>query len=329
MTPDAARREAGAILKQARDAAEGKIGAVDPAISRQKIRSMPRLSSFVDDFIEAERKSGRRKRTRDLVAYLTLAKKLWGARPVNGIARADVARAVRDIAEDGERFHTANRFRSEVSALFTAALKAGHVTVNPAYGVDRYPERPRQRVLSDEEAKRLAEALDRETDPTVAGAFRILLGTACRVGELLAAKLADVNLEERIWNLPTQKSDRAGTIPLTDDVVAAFKSIPRGTGPYVISGRFPLKPRRDLSREWTRLRKSAELPSDIRTHDLRRSAGLWLVRTSGLAVAQRILRHATPAITSAVYSPLTVDEDLRPALEKVGAVLRFKRAAAK
>ena len=105
-------------------------------------------------------------------------------------------------------------------------------------------------------------------------------------------------------------------LPLASPTVARLRVSPR-IGLFVVAGRDPEKPRRDLKRPWTNIRKIAEV-EDVHIHDLRRTFGLAVTRSAGLHVASKLLRHSDVRVTERVYAPLGID-DLREALEKVHA----------
>jgi integrase len=201
------------------------------------------------------------------------------------------------------------------------------VPVNVAMRVRPLPENPpRQRVLDDDELGRALEAVASLTDPYVRLAFILLIETGARLSEVLHARWADIDLEGKLWRLPSPKSGKPQVIPLPDSTCAAIRNVAR-LGPYVIPGQSGNAPRSDLKRPWNLIRESAEL-SDCNIHDLRRSFGLRVARAAGLHVASKLLRHSTVRVTESVYAPLGIDE-LRKASNKaarvVGKVLTMHR----
>jgi integrase len=112
-------------------------------------------------------------------------------------------------------------------------------------------------------------------------------------------------------------------VPLPAKAVKVLLRLPR-LGPFIVVGRQRLRPRKDLKGPWARALERAKLSdAGLAIHDLRRSHGLEVYRTSGLLAAQKLLRHSDPRITAKVYVPLAA-EDLRGAQEKRAKLLKFK-----
>jgi integrase len=89
--------------------------------------------------------------------------------------------------------------------------------------------------------------------------------------------------------------------------------LPR-VGAFAIAGRYPDRPRYDLKSAWKRLCSEAGLEG-VTIHDIRRTFGLRVARSSGLHIASKLLRHSDVRITEKVYCPLGLDE-LAVAMEK-------------
>ena len=132
----------------------------------------------------------------------------------------------------------ANRTIAVVSAMFAFAekrglLPAGHV--NPARGIDKFPETGRERFLTTEELERLGSAIreaetvgvpwdvdetkptakhipkrDRQTViwPFAGAAIRLLLFTGCRLREILDLRWTEVDFERGMLHLPDSKTGK-------------------------------------------------------------------------------------------------------------------------
>src|SRR5262249_18792208 len=101
-------------------------------------------------------------------------------------------------SDDVERLHTkrsktgpghANRIIAVLAKAFTLAIKWKMRTDNPCKGVDRNPDKPRERFLTDDELQRLTEVLTSPTPryPSTANLMLFLLLTGARLGETLKA----------------------------------------------------------------------------------------------------------------------------------------------
>jgi hypothetical protein len=112
---------------------------------------------------------------------------VWGSRPAAEILRADVRALLERIAAERGGV-CANRTRTLISKVFSFGMERDRVESNPVHGVKRlYVEKPRERVLAEEEARALWPLFDR-LQPAVAAAWRLVLLTAQRPGEVLSMR---------------------------------------------------------------------------------------------------------------------------------------------
>ena len=154
----------------------------------------------------------------------------------------------------------ANRTRALPSRVFTFGMERERVESNPVYGVKRlYVEKPRERVLAEEEMRALWPLLDR-LQPTVAAAWRLILLTAQRPGEVLSMRWRDLERDSRgsWWNLPAEltKTNRAHRVPLSPQALAVIEALRPLTGSteWVLASRADGKRLTWLSHSSARLR---------------------------------------------------------------------------
>jgi integrase len=264
----------------------------------------------------------------------------------NGKARRDQKTAKkrgRSIVRGGKG--TATRTVRFLGGIFTYAVKRGYLKENPKKGVELYPDKKGERFLSAEEFQRLGEALRlAETDgipwtlvegrkakhrpvkeenrrevfsPHVVAAFRLLLFTGCRLGEILTLKWDYVDFQRGMLNLPDSKTGKKSVL-LASPALQILSDLPR-LGPYVIAGQQPDKPRADLQRPWRRLTSHTGLKG-LRIHDLRHSfASVGAESGMGLLIVGKLLGHADQS-TTARYAHLGNDP-LRRAAETVAGTI--------
>jgi integrase len=253
----------------------------------------------------------------------------------------------------------ANRAVSLVSAIWNWASARDEVTFgeNPARGIIRNPERPKERFLSTEEFGRLAEALSkaetdglpysvdesgqnakhapkpenrrRFVDPYAAAAIRLLMLTGARLREILHARWENVDFERGILFLADSKTGRKPVYLNTAalDILAALPRI-RGNQ-YVIAGANENKPRADLKNPWRAVTAAAGLEG-LRLHDLRHSfASVGAAASLGLPIIGKLLGHTQPS-TTARYAHLDADP-MRRAVQTIGDTISaaMKRGVAK
>ena len=206
--------------------------------------------------------------------------------------------------------YQANRILGTLSVMLTQAEIWGMRPegINPCLRVKRFREKKRERFLSSEEMGRLAESLDKEAKeaPSAAVAFRLLILTGCRLGEIQKLQWRDVDFEREEIRLSDSKTGQR-TVYLSPQGTALLLSIPRIEGnPHVIIGKQPGGYLTDLQKPWRRVRARADL-EDVRIHDLRHTFAANAA-ASGLSLPMigKLLGH-TQAQTTARYAHLAAD----------------------
>ena len=285
----------------------------DPLEERAERRAMPSFGQWVDTYMEDVER--RKKAPREDRRFLTRTRKRWEHRPLDAITAEDVRQVMAAESADDHPIR-GNRWLASVRACFAAAWRADIIPDNPAARVRLNRENtPRSRVLSDAELKAVVEAVNGLSDVFARTALLLLITTGARLSEVLRARWEDVDMDAATWRIPSPKAGIPQIVPLHPDTVQLLRELPRTTGPWVIPGRNPQKPRADLKKPWADVKKAAEV-TDITIHDLRRTFGLTAARTAGLHVASKLLRHSDVRVTAAAYAPLGID-DLRSGLDKV------------
>ena len=138
-----------------------------------------------------------------------------------------------------------------------------------------YPERKRERFLTDAEFERLGDVLKTAqmrggASESSMAAIRLLLLTGCRKSEILTLRWEHVDLPAAQLHLPDTKTG-ARTVSLPVDAVKVLEELPGVPGnPWVIVGRKPGTHLKSLDVGWRTLRSRAGL-EDVRIHDLRHS----------------------------------------------------------
>ena len=182
---------------------------------------------------------------------------------------------------------------------------------NPCRSVVKYPQRKRERFLTDEEFTRLGQVLDDvETEggasPATVAAIRLLMLTGCRKSEILTLRWEHVALDAGELRLPDSKTG-ARVISLPPMAVKLLAGLPRDPdSPWVIPGRYPGTHLRDLTDAWKVIRTRAAL-DDVRIHDLRHSfASRALALGESLPMIGKLLGHSQVE-TTARYAHLARD----------------------
>lgn len=125
------------------------------------------------------------------------------------VKRSMIAACLDKVVERGSPV-IARNLLGELRQMFGFAIKRGFVENDPTSHLKRGDfgkKTERDRVLSDDEIKRLAELLPEAgmQDACVA-AIWIMLSTCCRVGEISRARWVDVDLDTGTWRIPPDNS---------------------------------------------------------------------------------------------------------------------------
>lgn len=136
----------------------------------------------------------------------------------------------------------------------------------------------------------------------------LLLLNGCRERELLDAKWKEVNLDRKVWRIPTSKSGRPHHVPLSEDAIAVFRELLRfGNYPYIVPNPKTLKPFTAIYNSWDSARRTCQtsgfMTSVIRPHRTwsTRVSRFTLSRT-GSGTPARELLNGTPIWTPMFFS---------------------------
>jgi integrase len=324
-------------LKKAKEkAGEITLGAAtgaDPLAEISANKGKTTFGEWADTYLKSAELSKRS--WKEDVRYLAIAKEAWAGKTLDSITREMVSTLHRELAADGEHNARANRWLASVSKCFTEAIDLGKLSSNPAARVKKLPENPaRRRVFTDDELSRFMNTIDKYPDPFVRLAFRLMLETGARVGEVLSAKWSDIDLDEGVWVLPKAKGSRgykpkAQFIGLAPETVEMLREAPRMVdSEYVIPGRSGGMRNDHLKKPWNRIREEAQL-GDIHIHDIRRTFGAKATKLFGLFAASKMLRHSDIRVTEEVYAPFEhVFDDRRATWGGVAASMKNAASSA-
>ncbi len=228
----------------------------------------------------------------------------------------------------------ANRALQLWRNLFSFAADSGlWAKGNPAIGTGRTDrltrtvEQPRQRVLTDAEAKRLEKAMSAD-DPLWRDLFTFSLLSLQRMGACCRARWEDITLtgKDAAWRVPAEdmKGRKGGhAVPLADmpEALALLRArraaVSKGC-PWVFPGADG-EPARNHDKAWERIIRRAKLWTKDRSrrprpHDLRRTGGSRMVEAgvplNTVTAALGNAASSTPMVarTYAIVSPAAVKE---------------------
>jgi len=220
--------------------------------------------------------------------------------------------------------YQANRVLGVLSKMFNMAEIWGLRPdgSNPCRHISKYPERKRERFLSSDELRQLAQVLEQaeitgaESQAAIT-AIRLLVLTGCRLGEIQTLRWDYIDGSYIV--LPDSKTGPR-RLPLTPAIRHVLSGIDREQGnPYVIQGKLPGSHLTDMQHPWQRIRERAGL-SDVRIHDLRHTyASHAIAAGMSLPLVGKLLGH-TQVQTTARYAHLA-DDHVKQAAEQLSGQL--------
>ena len=243
-----------------------------------------------------------------------------GSKPVAKVGRAEVAALHYGLRATPR---AANRALMVLSKMFSLAEVWGLALPdgNPCRHVIRYKEGVRERFLTKEEYRRTGVAIcvlegRGPLHARAAAAFRLLMLTGCRMGEILNLRWDDIDWTMGDLRLRDGKTGSRKVV-LTPAMLRVLSGIPRvGKSRWVFAGKKPKHRLSTLTSYWHFVRKEAGL-EDVRIHDLRHSyASRALALGESLSMIGRLLGH-TDMGSTARYAHLARDAE-RVAVGRVG-----------
>lgn len=230
-----------------------------------------------------------------------------GAKQVNAIETADVLRVLSPIWL--AKPETARRVRQRIGTVLDWAKAAGYrVGENPVDGVSKglpkhadskqhHAALPYTKVPAFIETLRAADATN-----ATKRAFEFLVLSASRVGEVVAMKKAELDLEEAVWTCPAErmKAKKAHRVPLTPRMVELLKqSIAESDSDYVFAG---LKAKSHLS-TMAFLMLLRRLKVDATAHGFRSAFRMWAAEMTShpREIAELALAHVNKDRVEAAY----------------------------
>jgi integrase len=309
---DEARKEAKAVL--------GKVAkGGDPVLEHRRAAESDRhsLRAVCEKYLAREGRNLRSVAYRRSVLDRLVFPKL-GAWRVDEIKRSDLNHLL-DEVEDKNGPAMADHVLAFLRRIFNwQAIRDDNFRSPIVRGMARRKadERERERVLTDDELRRVWTIAESYPAAPWGHAVRLLLLTAARRTEIAEMTWNELDLERSTWTIPAQryKTNKEVTLPLSSAAKKVLAQIPRiegcdyvltTDGKHPVSGFSTFKLRFDIAcgvKDW-------------RLHDLRRTSRSLLSRAGvNVDVAERCLGHAIGGVRG-VYDRHRYLEEMRHAFE--------------
>jgi integrase len=317
----------------------------DPLGQKESGREAPRFKDLIERYTEVHLPHLSPTNASDQKSMLAkLVAPEWGNKLVTEITPYDVEKLLNKVAAGRARPSKAkpnnrakklqgtkptpvraNRTGEVLRKMFTYAVGWGWRDDNPASSFRRRIENARERFLSHEEIRKLAEALETAEDRRAADIIRLCMLTGARVGEVRQAQFIHFNLEHLSWSKPASmtKQRKVHRLPISDAAAAIVRQrqllVPRGCV-LLFPGDVPGQPVKEIRRFWANIQKQVGIP-DVRIHDLRHTfASLLVSGGASLEMIGKLLGHSQMQTTQR-YAHL-MDSPLRAGVDAVASAFR-------
>ena len=323
-------RKALVAVAEGRDPGEEKKAARQAPAKRERDLFEVVAGQFIERYAKANTRESTWRETERLIDKNVLP--VWKGRAVQSITRRDVIDLLDRVVDRGAAV-AANRVLAVVRRLFGWTVERGILELSPCAGVKApTAERSRDRVLNDDELRRVWRATDVDGWP-FGPLVQLLILTGQRRDEVANIRWSELDLEKRLWTLPKERSknDTAHEVPLSDaalSVIGKLKKIAgkpgflfTTTGETPVSGFSRAKHRLDAL-VLSGLRGETVGPTPHWTlHDLRRTAASGMAKLGiNLPVIEKVLNHTSGSFAGivGVYQRHTFADEKRKALETWG-----------
>jgi integrase len=273
------------------------------------------VDKVLDDFL-AGHVAGKRSALATRQMLDRLVRPEIGKLDIYAVRRSHLMRMLDDIARDSGPW-MADRILSVLRSAFNwYAIRDDDFTSPIIRGMTRVKNRARDRMLSDDEIRRIWHAAEGQG---VFGALvQFLLLTATRRNE--AARMSRTELvTPDTWLIPAARY-KTGVEMLVPLSAAAQAVLARMPGKFPFAGRYEDKPFRGFGKSKTALEKASGA-SSWRLHDLRRTSRSLMSR-AGIAphVAEQALGHKIKGVAG-VYDRHGYEVEKRRAFEALAALV--------
>jgi integrase len=276
---------------------EGRDPAGEERRKRAEERLLPTVAAFADEYLMRYARPHKRSWREDERLLRRDVLPTIGDLRIDAVTRRDIVTVIDAIRDRGAAV-LANRAIALTRRLFRVAVERGVIAASPVEGFKATREPARERVLTDDEIRRLWTSTppgSLHMEPPTRQALRFLLLTGARASEVCAARWDEVNTGAAEWTIPASraKNGRTHTIPLSPSAMAVVEEAaalrqeeewllpsPYRAAHVTIGGAL-----RAIQRI---------LGADVTVHDIRRTVATGLQRLGvRLEVTEAVLNHTS------------------------------------
>lgn len=212
-------------IENARKMAISKLADIANGINPQDcVREIKKEYTFEEMFQEyMERYSKKHKRSwmydeREIPKFLGH----WFKRKISDIKKTEVKLLIEKVHDDSGMYQ-ANRILERIRGMYNKTIEWGWNGSNPAAGIKKYREKPRERFVLPNEMPCLIKALEEESNMTAKHYLWILLLVGVRRTDTQKMRWADIIWDLNIWRISLTKNDDPLNVPLAEQAMDILK----------------------------------------------------------------------------------------------------------
>jgi integrase len=298
----------------------------DPKEDTLKRKSILTFSEFFEDKYLPFVKQHKRTWSNDEQMYKTHLKGEFGHLKLSAIKRESAQNLHAGLKQQGLTGSTCDHYLKLMRHALNLAVDWDIIESNQLARVKLFRECNQiERYMNDAELGGLLKVLHTDENRPVSNLALFLLATGARNNEARQSKWDDIDVVNRLWQIPAvnSKSKKIRNVPLNDAALEVLAKVDtQDEFEYVFVNLRSGKPYACVKKTWHRLRAAAGLPK-LRLHDLRHQYASMLVNAGrSLYEVQQILGHSDPKVTTryAHLAPST----LQAAATAAGDKLRYR-----
>jgi integrase len=232
----------------------------------------------------------------------------------------------------------ANQALKLLRQLFAKSEEMEWCESNPARSVKKFPERSRDRFITQQEMPAFFQAVYGLRSTVARDFFLLALFTGGRRSNVTSMRWDEIDFDARVWRIPPEKAKRREPILtiLVPEAITILESRHDNGSEWVLPGNGKDNHYSSPHDAWEQVLKKSGLKGIV-IHDLRRTLGSWQAQMgTSLPVIGKTLSHSSPSST-VVYARLQLDAArdryVMPLIEPIGVRTRetffpFKSARA-
>ncbi|MEN0081122.1 tyrosine-type recombinase/integrase [Flavobacterium lindanitolerans] len=213
-------------IENARKMAISKLAEIANGVNPQdRIREIKKEYTFEEMFQEyMERYSKKHKRSwmydeREIPKFLGH----WFKRKISDIKKTEVKLLIEKIHDDNGMYQ-ANRILERIRGMYNKTIEWGWNGSNPAAGIKKYREKPRERFVLPNEMPCLIKAFEEETNITAKHYFWILLLVGVRRTDTQKMRWTDIIWDLNIWRISVTKNGDPLNVPLAEQAMDILRN---------------------------------------------------------------------------------------------------------